>query len=396
MSAPGSPLRVLHVAALAFPTHQGTQASIAHMLEASRRVGHAAELFSYAAQGYVRNFAFPVHRTGKLPWVSSLRSGPSLAKLGLDLRMGVELRALCGRLQPQVVVAHHVEAASLALTVCSCPVVFFAHADLEGELPVYGPQLLRPVLAAAGRALDQQLTVRADAVAAISPDLQQRLAALGSQTTQVDYVPTPWPAREPITAALRAQSREQLRLPPRAKVLLYAGNLDAYQGIDVLLAAVRMGAERSAELHWLVATQSDTSALRADALRAGLAARLHISDLHGEQARARVHAAADVAVVPRRSPGGLPIKLLEALSRGVPCAAMPHACAGLPLAHAVSVAHDESAEALRAAMERLLHDSAHAERSVTAGRKYIAHEHNDERFAQALGRIIGHALARRR
>ncbi|HEX7477262.1 MAG TPA: glycosyltransferase family 4 protein [Polyangiales bacterium] len=395
MSRVSSQPRVLHMAALPFPTYQGTQGAIRHMLEASTRASRDAQLFTYASAGYARDFDFAVHRTGAFPHASSLRSGPSLAKLALDLRMAVELRWLCKRLSPDVIVAHHVEAAALALALGTAPVVFFAHTDLAAELPVYGPRLLQRPLARAGRALDRQLSARAPAVAVISKTLLAHFSARASAPRRrAFYVPTPWPVRPPSTLAARQHARAQLDLRSTAQVALYAGNLDAYQGIDTLVHAFARCAARAPALHLLVATQSDPHALVQRCMQLGVLGRLRLTGLRGAPARTLAHAAADFAVVPRLAPGGLPIKLLDALSRGVACATMPHACAGLSLREHVELAADESPEALAQAIARLSEDSVRRADLAERGRDYLAAEHTDEHFLRALDAAIGAARER--
>jgi glycosyltransferase involved in cell wall biosynthesis len=306
--------------------------------------------------------------------------------------MFLGLRALEARLSPDVIVAHHVEAAVQALALLRTPVVFFAHTDLGSELPTYGPQLVRSVLGTAGRALDHALLRRSAAVAVISRALHERFTTeLPDILDKTAYVPTPWPVAPHAAEGERLRSRQWLGLDQSAHVLLYAGNLDRYQGIHTLLLATRTLALRHPRIALLVATESDARELREQATRLGLAARLHVTHLLGEGVRRRVHAAADVAVVPRLAPGGLPVKLLDALARGVPCAASPHACAGLSLRAAVSVAADESSEALGEAIHILLASSAMRVAFAARGRAHLGMEHAPERHLDALDALIAHA-----
>lgn len=379
--------RALHVAALPFPTYQGTQAAITSMLEASS--GRAA-LFTYASEGYAYTPSFQLHRTGGVPTlrsVRSLRSGPSLGKLLLDARMLFELHALTRRLRPRVVVAHHVEAASLALTLRNTRVVFFAHTDLGAELPSYAPALLGGALRRAGSALDRALVRRAAAVATVSEALRVRLSRVRSD---VHFVPIPWTVPEPIRARERAESRLSLGIAQRAHVALYAGNLDAYQGVQSIPRALALLARRGVPVRLLVATQSDARAFERECCELGVA--MQTVALGDEGVRRRVHAASDLAIVPRLAPGGLPIKLLDALSRGLPCAVMPAACAGLPLRGAVELAMDESPYALAAAIERLVSCAERRERLGQSGRAYITREHSQARFLETLDTVLGHAL----
>jgi glycosyltransferase involved in cell wall biosynthesis len=383
--------RILHVAALPFPSYQGTQGALRSMLETSVAAGRDAQLFTYRTKGYDFQPNFPLHRTGTFPRVS-LRSGPSLPKMLLDTRMGFELRKLQMRLAPNVVIAHHVEAAALAIATARQPVVFFAHTDLHAELPCYGPRVLSSLLERAGHLLDVALARRADAVAVISKTLETHFAQrLGDQAHKLRYVPTPWRVQAPISTDERARSRAALDLPDDAVVALYAGNLDAYQGLESLLQAVRLVAEKHPRFSLLVATESNTDDLLHEARRLGIHGRVTLTGLAGEDARRRVHAAADLAVVPRLSPGGLPIKLLDALARGVPCATTRRACAGLPLERSTQLAQDEGPGGLAEAIDVLVSSPRRRIELSSLGKSYIAAEHAPERFLQAMDSSIAEA-----
>jgi glycosyltransferase involved in cell wall biosynthesis len=381
------PPRALHVAALPFPTYQGTQAAIRAMLDATRRVDPEAALFTYATEGYATSTRFAVHRVGDLPRLRSLRSGPSLGKLVLDARMLFELRALTRKLRPRVIVAHHVEAAALALCLRQPKLVFFAHTDLAEELPVYGHPLLSTALRRAGGSLDRLLVQRAAAVAAISPTLRARLSELRDD---VQFVPVPWNVPEPIRARERAASRLGLGIGQRAKVALYAGNLDAYQGVELIPRALAALGRNGVPVSLLLATQSDARAFTRSCELQGVP--LHQVVLGDERVRRQVHAAADLAIVPRLAPGGLPIKLLDALARGVPCAVMPRACAGLALDGIVERAHGDSTAELARAIAQLVAAGERRSALVAAGRAYVAREHSQARFLHSLDRVLQRAL----
>lgn len=382
------PPRALHVAALPFPTYQGTQAAIRAMMEASSRVDPDAALFTYATEGYEAATNFTVHRVGNLPRVSSLRSGPSLGKVVLDGRMLFELRGLVRKLQPEVIIAHHVEAAALALCLRHPKVVFFAHTDLAEELPVYAHPVLSAALRRAGGTLDRVLVERAGAVAAISETLRARLSELRDD---VQFVPVPWEVPAPIRARERAASRLGLGIGQRAKVALYAGNLDAYQGVELIPRALSALGRNGVPVTLLLATQSDARAFSRSCELLGVA--LHHVVLGDERVRRQVHAAADLAIVPRLAPGGLPIKLLDALARGVPCAVMPRAAAGLALDGVVERAHGDSAAELARAIQQLLAAAERRAHLAVAGRSYVAREHSQARYLASLERVLRSALA---
>lgn len=379
--------QALHVAALPFPSHQGTQAALRSMLEALARNGRTSPLLAYAHAGYADTFAFPVHRSAELVRYRSLRSGPSAHKLFADAALAHALSRAQRTLRPALVVAHHVEAALVAARAAEC--VFFAHTDLEAELPSYAHAAHAPWLARAGGALDAWLVRRAGAVAAISPALAARMRSrMHDDADKIHCVPPPWSVPAEVADDERSAARAAFGIGAQP-VLLYAGNLDAYQGWeDVVHSLVALP-----EALLLVGTASDPAELVRTAQRAGVAARLQIHAIDSEAARRRLHACADVAVVPRRAPGGLPIKLLDALSRGVPCAITPRASAGLPLAHAAHIADADDAAALARAIAELLAAPARRAQMREQARGYVATHHSDAAFLAAYDAACEAALS---
>ncbi len=384
---------MLHVAAMPFPSYQGTQGAVRAMLEALHGSGQQPHLLSYASAGYPYRPPFALHRLTDFPPYLSLRAGPSAVKLALDARMALHLRSLVRRISARVIVAHNVEAAAVALGARAAPVIFFAHTDMGAELPCYRLPLPAFAPRLAGGALDRWLARRSAAVATISPLLEQRFSRLlrdrtrdggGSPRPPVRYLPLPWPVPEAMSPQERAGHRRALGYGPDDDVLLYAGNLDGYQGWESVLEVVRLLRARPTRLQVLFATESDPAPLRRRAHEIGVADRLRVTGLDGEQARRRTHAAADVALVPRRAPGGLPIKLLDALARGVPSVAAPLATAGLSLNGAALVAPDAESETLADRVCRVLDDARLRQSLSSAGPAYVRSRHDAAGFVDAL------------
>src|SRR5690348_5568093 len=131
-------MRSLHIAALAFPTAQGTQAALHSMLGALGARGHETHLLCYpqhdAADPDAGRRNYQVHRIGAPFKQRSTRSGPSFEKGLLDVALAARVARYCADLSPDLVVAHHVEAALCTLALPR-PVLFVAHTSPRTELP---------------------------------------------------------------------------------------------------------------------------------------------------------------------------------------------------------------------------------------------------------------------
>jgi len=385
-----------------FPSPQGTQAAVRAMAEASARAGESHLLVYGEGTEEAGSARFTLHRasvTGAtsvaqrvLP-AADLRSGPSLGKLARDVGLVLAVRRLAAQLQPDVVCAHHVEACAAAIAAGVRPLVFVAHTSLAPELPTYLPDswrwLCAPALGVAGDVLDTALARRAEAVCAVSPALAERLSRVSG--VPVRPIAVPWEVPAPIDVAERAQARASFGLEPRDEVVLYAGNLDGYQGLACAWAALSRLSATRAGLRLLVATASAERPLRAALGAHGFATRAIVTSLARESERRRAYAAADVVIVPRGAVGGVPIKLLDALARGVPVVAQRRATAGLAVDDLAFVCADDDEAALAASLAQALDARDALAERVLRGRTWIAESHAPRHFVVSLEAVQGDA-----
>lgn len=334
----------VHLLCAPFPSPQGTQGAVAAMLGAEQRAGIDSRLVTYA-ESYGASYGEPqsavnVERLPHLPIRVGARSGPSFARVAHD----VAALAWLARTRTAVF-AHNVEAA-WAAAAARVPYVYVAHTSMRAELPSYGG--LFADAERFGEVLDRVAVTRAVATVAITPaladELRDRYGGTRGHLTHVTYAPLPWSAtRDSVSSDTRAAWRRSFDIPPTACVVLHAGNLDAYQGIDTLLDVVAVMARKTPAL-LLVATESQPSEFLLRCAEAGVEVRL--ARLRNEHDRHVAHAMADVAIVARSVGLGLPIKLLDALARGLPVVATRMSCAGLPVHEALRVVPNSDAESL--------------------------------------------------
>ena len=296
-------MRLLHVYAGPFPTHQGTQAYLRQLLSAQAARGHTVVLRCWAGGTGSDPDGVDVRRLPDLPGARRLQSGPHPSRAPLALAL---LRALRRDLRQgfDLVHAHHTEAPLLAAAVSRMgrrtPIVHHLHTSLAEELPAYGV----PGGAALGGVLDRACVRAADGTLALSTrgaDLARRWGAARALCV---------PPGLPAVAADAARGREVFSL--HEPHIVYSGNLDAYQDLDRLVAAA---AEH--DLPVLVLTGDPPGALLRDARERG-ARRLRAVQTRVLADHLDALAAAAVSVVPRARLAGAPIKLLNSLAVGTP------------------------------------------------------------------------------
>jgi 1,2-diacylglycerol 3-alpha-glucosyltransferase len=325
------PLHVGVVAACPYPVPQGSQVYIEQTVRALQLGGHDATLVCYGNGLGAPPADIPVLRAARAPFDERTEAGPSLVKPLLDLLLAHALK----RHPWDALVAHNYEGLLAALWSGVRPIVYAPHNALADELPHYfgGARWAEKL----GRALDDALPRRADAVLA----LHERLA---------DYLTTCGCARDRIVVHPPAAPLELFNGAPPAErdpFVLYTGNLDRYQNLQLLTEAMRLVRAELPEAQLLVATHSDGDLEGATTLRAlGFNA---VADLLRQDC---------IVAAPRVSWSGYPIKLLNALAAGRPIVACDSARGPVVDEHNGLLAPDDDAEAFAAALLRLLRDDA--------------------------------------
>jgi glycosyltransferase involved in cell wall biosynthesis len=314
---------------------------------------------------------YRVVRTPIVPGYNNLRAGPDFVKPFLDLALVQRIASI----EADVVHAHNYEAAiaaSFAKRFTGIPVVYNAHNTMGEELPSYFEgKTLRSIAGRFGRWLDRSVPKMADHAVVLNPGAVSTLRGLGCDA--VSCVPPGVDFREledVVPAGL-----------PDGPWVVYAGNPDRYQDLDVLIDAMRMIPE--AGLLMVSASPLD------DWADCGLARLrcVQTSDFHEVKT---LIAAADVAALPRAVCSGFPIKLLNYLGLGVPTVVAEGSAPKMPGVLAVK---NRDPEAMAAAIRGLLDDPSHRASLAADARAHVRSACTWDARARELESIYATVLA---
>jgi len=325
----GSGLNIAMVAACPFPTSQGSQVLIRELSEALVRRGHRLHLVAYHFGEDLPCDGLVIHRIPQLFRYSHFRSGPEIRKPILDLLLMRKLDQVVRQENIHILHAHNYEAPVAALPVRwrrRIPLVYHSHNTMSDEFYTYFRLKIPQVLAqAAAHLMDRFIPCRADFIIAINPRVANFLIEMGIPAAKIKYIPPgvdfgpPIPFPDP---AIRAQFA--LGGGP---LLLYVGNLDGYQRIDLLLDALPevFGVYPGAIL--VLMTGSNCASLMREVQRRHLESGVRIIQSPSFQQVKKVLAHGSVAVNSRISWSGFPIKLLNYMAAGLPVVAFKGAAA---------------------------------------------------------------------
>jgi len=385
-------LRIVMVAACPFPTSQGTQVFIGQLAKALRRRGHHLYLLTYHYGDKNLNSPGPLHRSWRLPISGKLSSGPSLQKPFFDMLLALKLDQLVQRQRTEIIHAHNYEGALVGLAVRrlrKVPLIFHTHNTMAHELPSYSQSRLgQHVAAKVGRLLDHQLPRRADACIAVSPDIAAFISQHGAAADRTWVIPP----------AIEADQFETCREPSAiskesAPHLLYAGNLDNYQNFDLILESLPEVVAHYPQCLLEVVTNSPIGRFQNRVRRKGLGDRVHFTQTTSFELLRESMAKCDLALCPRISPYGFPIKLLNYLAAGMPVVICRGSASGIR--HRVNgwVVEGNNASAFAGAIVTLLNDDRLRRRLSENARKLAREKFSWDRWAPKYEEVYRKTLA---
>src|SRR5436190_5922548 len=218
---------------------RGTPFSEFHRIRALTALGHQVDLVTYPFGQDVAMPGLRVFRSLRPPFVHRVKIGPSFAKLPLDALLAVTAirRALSGRYDA---IHSHEEAGAIGVLLSALvrvPHLYDMHSSLPQQLTNFaftGSPLIRRVFLA----LERLMIRRSRVVIVICPALEETVRAIEPQAQIVLIENAPGSAEEQASPAQAAAVREALGLHAQVPMVLYTGTFEAYQGLDLLFAAM--------------------------------------------------------------------------------------------------------------------------------------------------------------
>jgi 1,2-diacylglycerol 3-alpha-glucosyltransferase len=300
----------------------------------------------------------------------------------LDLLLARALLDLDRRWQPDVLHVHNFEGLLAALYVrlrTGTPVVYHVHNAMGLELHTYfrsrwGQWIGR----LAGQWIDANLPQRADYCivlneAAVSYFQQRGVKRLRVIPPGIDFQP-----------GNAARARQALGDGP---LILYSGNLDQYQELDLLLQAFRRVVQARPDARLVFSTNAQSDAWQGRVAAMGLAKNavwIQATDFGDVR---DLLAAADVTVCPRTVCLGFPIKLLNYMAAGKAIVASVGSACGLRHLENGWIVADGDAAGMAEVILKLLQDRDLARRLGASARRTAETKYTWAQAAVAIEKI---------
>jgi glycosyltransferase involved in cell wall biosynthesis len=376
-------MRVLMVSPHPVYSPRGTPISVFNRCQALCALGHEVDLVTYPV-----GEDLPVeglrYLRATMPGVEKVAVGPSFAKLVLNGATTVRAlkEAVRGRGHYDVVHTH--EEAGLfgpALArLCGVPHVYDMGNDWADVLRNYGLGARNPLTVIAA-ALENAVIRRSDAVIAHFPLIADRVVERTATPVETIFNISLEADPDPALASYVRASW----VPNGAKIILYSGTLEPYQGVHLLLESM-VDLRHSPAVLVVVGgrpEQVDELAKRASELGVGHSVRL-LGTIPSTVIPAYLMAA-DVLVSPREKGRNTPLKIFSYLRSGRPIVATDIASHTQVLDEHSCVLVRPTAQGLAAGIQSLLDDGPIRDNAVEGARTLQA-EYGIERYVRGVAR----------
>jgi glycosyltransferase involved in cell wall biosynthesis len=393
-------LRILFLAPQPFFEIRGTPLAVLHMTRALAELGHEVDLLTFPQGTSLPTPGVRHLRSLRLP-VGRVKAGPSLAKMALDVPFVAEAawRLASGRYD----VVHAVEESAHLVAPFArrfgVPLVVDVDSSIPDQLRYSGFATRGPILWAA-EALERRALRGATAVVTVCSSLTEAVKARvpGAAVFQIEDPPLVPPGTTAPAAAVESL-RHELALGPWP-VVLYSGNFEPYQGVELLLDAIALLPH--VQLVLMGGGPADVARMKAEARRRGVGERCLFSGLRPPSHLPAFLGLADVLASPRRRGENTPFKIFTYLASGKPLVATRIPTHTQLVDESTGFLVEPSASGLASGIRDALDHPEEAGARARRALELIARDYSVERYREkvarayaAVARLAGHARPRR-
>jgi len=308
-------MKILLLAPQPFFQVRGTPIAERALAESLSQAGHRVDILTYHEGQDPRLDGCTIYRIPRLPGIRNIRPGLSFKKVVCDLVLAGKCAGLVRKGGYDILHAVE-ESAFIALAMkglFGIPYVYDMDSALTSQIVEQRPwlRLLQPVM----ERLEQIVMRQSLCVLAVCKLLEDRVKELAPSTPTVRIedvsLLTPTPGGPSVDTLLDAI---------HGPIVMYIGNLEKYQGMDLLLQGFALAWSQLLESHLVVigGEPGHIETYERMAEQLGVSANVHFLGPQPPSALAGFLAGAQVVVSPRTAGINTPLKVFSYLDSGVP------------------------------------------------------------------------------
>jgi len=392
-------MRILFIAPQPFFENRGTPIAVRNMLRVLGRLGHKTDLVTYYAGGDVSIPGTSIYRCMRLPF-KNIPIGFSFLKLLLDpvLYLLVIKRLLKNRYDVIDCVEEGIFVGLLAGPRRNAVLCYDVDSSLTEQLTARGGlwRVLAPLL----RFLEKWAIGKCACAVTVCPALTDHVRELSPQTPIFQIEDTPVVSQEALSARREAELREELSLVGW-KTVVYIGNFESYQGIDLLLHGFARVVRKVPGCALILVGGTEREVLEKKSLTPALGIEQYVRFIgFVPPEKAGVYLSlADVLVSPRCRGTNFPMKVYSYLASGKPVVATDLPVHSQLLNGEIAVLAEPTPEGMAHGIAHLLTNPESGSSLAESAKRFVEEEFCDrayERKVAELYRWIAAEVSRRK
>jgi glycosyltransferase involved in cell wall biosynthesis len=388
-------MKILMIAPEPFFEPRGTPFSEYFRIKALSALGHTVDLVTYPFGVNKDIPGLRIFRCRKLPWIKSVRTGPSPAKLALDFFLFLKVLQRLWKDDYDLIHTHE-EASSIGV-ICQkmtkIPHLYDMHSSLVQQMENFN--FTRSKFIVRFFKFSETISLKnATAVIVICRSLFDYAAGI-TAAAKLTLIENFMDDRPGVTNEEKFLHLRREINPDGKKIIMYTGTLETYQGIPLLLDSLRLLGD-DFRLVVIGGKEDQVAKLRSRILEMNLEKRVLVLG----QKRSRdipyyLHAAS-VLVSPRILGTNIPLKIYSYLASGVPVVATDLVTHTQSIGKDIAIMAAAAPEPFAAAINLAAgpEGQAVAGRALAYCREHYTAERYVELVAQALGKAVSSAAGR--
>ena len=370
-------MKILVLAPQPFFQERGTPIAVRHLLEVLGRDGHQLDALVFHEGEDVKVEGCTIHRTRNLSWVRNVPPGFSWKKLVCDLMM--LFKAISLNRNNRYDIVHAVEESVFIALILKwlhkTPYVYDMDSSLPNQL-VNKLWFLRP-FSPLFRLAERSAVKNSKGIVAVCNSLEDTVATYSNSTPVVRV--------EDISLVDIDQTETDTIkvedwIDTRGPIVMYVGNLQSYQGIDLLLDSFVHAYHRHEDLQLVVIGGSDEEikTYQKKAEEFEVSDRTHFLGPRPVDKLGSYLRQADILVSPRTQGTNTPMKIYSYLESGVPVLATRLEMHSQVLNDDVAVLTPPTPLELARGIDVLLKDYEFREELTANAREYVREQYSSE------------------
>lgn len=384
-------MEILEIITVPFFSPRGTGFSSLDRTRALSDLGHSVNVLAYSLGDDVAIPNVEIHRIPRVPFIRTIKMGPSIKKLVLDAFLAAKTAIWLCRKRFDLVHVH--EESAFWVTMLGFlhrgPVLYDMHSSLVEQLSNFGysdSDLIKRVFSW----LERKTIHRATGIIVICPELETLVRRLAPNTPVqlIENLPVGWNLPHPTEDDTEAIRREfDLK---GHRTLLYTGTFGKNQGIELLVESLPLILKTHADVKLLLVggTGTDLDRIRRWVDDLGLASHIIIEGCRDYRQMPAFMAAADVLLSPRIAGTNTPLKIYGYMASGTPIVATDLPTHTQCLTREVAELVDPTPAGISGGILRLLEQREYAQRLADAALQLVGERYGHSRYMSQVRQIL--------